>query len=214
LKKFCCISDTHSSHNLVNVEPCDFVVHAGDAFRNSDIDKAAEFINWFAGLPAKYKILVGGNHDRFISKKPDEFRELIANKIIYLENSGIGIEGIRFWGSPSVKWCGPYRHFTFKNVSEEQTIFEKIPTNIDVLVTHSPPYGILDFVPDNNDVDNCLGSKVLLEKIHEIKPKYHIFGHIHQSYGTFRNNHTFFVNACLVNDGEEPVNMPVYFDYM
>jgi len=210
-KKLCCISDTHSKHRYLDIDPCDFIIHSGDIFRKSKLDVILDFIDWFSNLPAKNKILVAGNHDRFIARENDTFRRLIDGKIIYLENTSSEIEGIKFWGSPCVKWCGPYQHFAYKNESESALIFNKIPEDTDILITHGPPFGILDWEL-GSDGKTHFGSKFLLNKVLEIKPKYHIFGHVHHSYGIYQTYDTVFINSCIVNNNEDPVNKPVYFE--
>jgi Icc-related predicted phosphoesterase len=213
IKKFCCISDTHGIHRGLDIEPCDFIIHSGDIFRKSKIEDILDFIDWFSSLPAVYKVLVAGNHDRFIDREKLNFLKLIEDKIFYLENSGIELEGIRFWGSPSVKWCAPYRHFAYSNEAEAEEIFSLIPENIDILITHGPPFGILD---SENGWDGIThhGSKSLLKNVLSIKPKYHIFGHVHKDYGIFKNEHTVFINSCILNNNETIVNMhnTFYFD--
>jgi Icc-related predicted phosphoesterase len=211
--KFCCISDTHGKHRDLSIEPCDFIIHSGDIFRKSKIETIIDFVDWYANLIARYKILVGGNHDRFIAQKKEIFIELIKDKIIYLENSGIEIEGIKFWGSPSVNWCGPYQYFAYSNEQEAEAIFEKIPFDTDFLITHGPPYGILDREYDSNGHAFHHGSMFLLERVLKIKPKYHLFGHVHKSYGIIHRKHTVFINSCMVNNNEELVNQPIFFEY-
>ncbi len=213
IKKVCCISDTHSFHNQLVIEPCDFVIHSGDILRKYKLEDVQEFIDWFSSLPARNKILVAGNHDRFIAKEKDKFLELMENKIIYLENSGIELEGVKFWGIPSVKWCGPYKHFTYKEETEERNIFNQIPPEIDILITHGPPYGILDHENLPGEKPHFHGSKVLLERVKTIKPKYHIFGHIHEAYGTFKTHETFFINATILNKSEEIIRKPITFEF-
>ncbi|MBU4485124.1 metallophosphoesterase, partial [bacterium] len=84
--------------------------------------------------------------------------------------------------------------------------FARIPDNIDILITHGPPYGILDSIP----AEKNLGSKALLEKVLQVKPKYHIFGHIHHGYGEYidANNNINFMNVSLLDEGYNFVNEP------
>jgi Icc-related predicted phosphoesterase len=213
MKKFCCISDTHGIHKKLDIPPCDFLVHSGDIHKKYKIEFVRDFVEWFVHAPSRYKILVAGNHDRFIAREKERFLEMIDGKIIYLENSGTEIEGIKFWGIPSVKWCGPYKHFTYLTSDEEVRIFSKIPVATDILITHSPPYGILDSSPDIRNEGGRRGSKALLDMVNRIRPRYHIFGHEHTAYGIMQNQHTIFINSSIVNNSESLLNKPIIFDF-
>jgi Icc-related predicted phosphoesterase len=210
--KFSCISDTHGIPDKLKIESSDFIIHSGDILKKYKLEQVEEFVHWYSNLPAKYKILVAGNHDRFMTREKQTFLDMIKDKIIYLENSGIELEGIKFWGSPSVKWCGPYKHFTFMDETEAQEIFSQIPPDTDILISHGPPYGILD---SDSELDGTYhhGSKALLERILQIKPRYHVFGHVHRNYGQFQNEHTIFINSCIVSNDEIPENNPFVFEF-
>ena len=102
--------------------------------------------------------------------------------------------------------------FQLKNSNESKKIFDQIPTDIkiDILISHGPPYRILDKTLKGSHVgDNYLYSKV----INEIKPKVMIFGHIHESFGIYQSDNidTTFINAAqhhgihLKNKSNQPI---------
>lgn len=85
-----------------------------------------------------------------------------------------------------------------------EELWKSIPENIDVLITHGPPYGILDKTYDKVNA----GCKGLLKFVERLKPKVHIFGHIHEAYGELKVGDTHFYNASYVNLGYRPANDP------
>lgn len=173
------------------------LVHSGDVSGRGTEAEIRRFLDWFSGLPYMHKILISGNHDFFFEvAKPEEVAALIAEYpgITYLNDSGATIEGIKFWGSPVT----PYFHnWAFNRwPSEIQPHWDLIPDGIDVLITHGPPHNILD--KTHYDRLN-VGCPRLLEKVKQIKPKVHAFGHIHEARGKVEQDGTTFINASMVN---------------
>jgi Icc-related predicted phosphoesterase len=203
--KITTISDTHSSYNRLWIQETDILIHSGDIDCQYSTQEFISFINWFRKQPAKYKILVAGNHDcwfedhyNFVAQYCDEFN------IIYLENSGCEIEGLKFWGSP---YTPMFMNWAFmRNRGKDMfEIWKNIPKNLDVLITHGPPFGILD----KNLENDCVGCEELLKKVKEVEPKYHLFGHIHGSQGILKKEKTTFINASVMNEDYVVVNQPV-----
>jgi Icc-related predicted phosphoesterase len=89
--------------------------------------------------------------------------------------------------------------------SKLEAKWAKIPHDIDILITHSPPFAILD--QDYMGI-NC-GDIALKERIDQISLKLHVFGHIHAGHGQVKFSGTMFVNAAHMNDNYEPVNKPI-----
>lgn len=208
--KFVCLSDTHGNHRTVNVPNGDVIIHCGDITHKSNHAEVSDFISWFAGLNFSHKILVAGNHDRFIRKRKQEFMELIAShNIDYLENTAIKINGHSIFGSPFTLNNACIGAFTYHGTPEAERIWSEIPDEVDILVTHAPPKGFRDFSKTEN---NNAGCQVLREKVLSVKPRYHIFGHIHESYGVETYGDSVFINASLANGSEEIVNNPVVFE--
>ena len=204
------LSDTHGNHHSVDVPPGDIIIHCGDITLKSNLSEVTDFVLWFASLNFQYKILVAGNHDRFIRKKKPEFLELIkSHKISYLENSSIRINGFSIFGSPFSPNYGGLGAFTYFDTPEAERIWNLIPENINILVTHAPPKGLRDFSKTFNKNAGC---QVLREKVLSIKPRYHIFGHIHESYGIEAHGDSMFINASLSNGSGEIINKPVVLE--
>jgi Icc-related predicted phosphoesterase len=136
-----------------------------------------------------------------------EIQKLIPENIIYLKNSAAEIDGIKIWGSPYTPWFFNWA-FNERRGALISKHWQLIPENTDVLITHGPVFGILDTVINEQHV----GCKDLLQKIIELKPKVHICGHIHESYGSVKKSGTRFINASLLNEAYELVNKPVVFE--
>jgi Icc-related predicted phosphoesterase len=172
------------------------LVHAGDVSGRGTETEIRQFLDWFSKLPYMHKVLIAGNHDFFFEvAKPEEVAALIAEYpgITYLNDSGATIEGIKFWGSPVTPF---FHNWAFNRYSNEiKPHWDMIPEGIDVLITHGPPKGILDFT--EYDRDN-VGCPTLLKKVKQIKPKVHVFGHIHEARGKEEIDGTVYINASMV----------------
>lgn len=204
------ISDTHGKHHSVFIPEGDVIIHCGDITRKSNLSEITDFIEWFGGLNFQYKILVAGNHDRFIGKRKPEFFELIsANKISYLENTLVRVNGFTVFGSPYTLNYAGIGVFTYFDNPEAERIWSHIPEKVDILVTHAPPRGFRDFSRAENKNAGC---QVLREKVLSVKPRFHVFGHIHESYGIEQYEDSVFINASVTNGSEEIVNNPVVFE--
>ncbi len=206
--KLVCISDTHGKYENIKLPKGDVLIHAGDITTRGSQEQLVEFCNWLKILKYKYIILIAGNHDKFCQISGDETKKIFKHKnIFYLNESGCEIEGIKFWGSP---WTPKFGNWFFNIVpGEEKKYWEKIPLNTDVLITHGPRWGILD---ENTFIENC-GCPILGEKIDQITNlKAHIFGHIHESYGTINHQHVKYVNASVCNFMYVPENLPIIID--
>lgn len=204
------LSDTHGNHRSVDVPAGDVIIHCGDITRKSNLSEVTDFIEWFAGLNFQHKILVAGNHDRFIRKKKQEFLELISShKIDYLENRSIEVNGHLIFGSPFSLNYGGLGAFSYHDTPEARRIWSQIPENTDILVTHAPPRGFRDFIRTENRNAGC---QVLRERVLSIRPRYHIFGHIHESYGIETDGDSVFINASLSNGSGEIINRPMVIE--
>lgn len=200
-------SDTHERHGDIEIPEGDIFIHAGD-FSNRGSTKSVQEFNTFLGtLPHRHKIIIAGNHDLCFEKKNAEARALITNAI-YLQDEAITLEGIHFYGSPWQPWFFSWA-FNLKKPEELREKWAKIPEKTDILITHGPPYGY----GDRTTRGDLVGCKELLKRIQVLKPRYHIFGHIHEGAGQFQSESTTFINASNCNFHYEPVNPPIVFDY-
>ena len=202
------ISDTHSRHSKISPMPeGDILIHSGDATERGGIDEIAAFNEWLGALPYKHKIFVAGNHDWLFERSP-QFAPTMMTNAHYLLDSFIVVEGLKIYGAP---WQPRFFDWAF-NVDRGEKIAKKwqlIPDDIDVLITHGPPYGILDEVAIRHEHVGC---EELLPIVKRIKPRAHIFGHIHSGYGMIEQDGIKFVNASTCNEAYQPVNAPIVFD--
>jgi len=215
-----CVSDTHM-HKFEPPEG-DVLIHAGDhTFRGTQIE-LEEVKEHLDSIKDRYKhiILIAGNHD-WLFKRDEQTARDIFKDYIYLQDSSVIIEGVKIYGSP---WQPRFGWWAF-NLERGQDIkakWDMIPEDTDILVTHGPPYGKGDKVYRGVIHDEMMdqqlseyervGCKDLKQAVERIKPKYHIFGHIHSGYGTYKNEDTTFINASIVNERYENVNTPIVFD--
>ncbi|HEX9927372.1 MAG TPA: metallophosphatase domain-containing protein [Pyrinomonadaceae bacterium] len=208
------LSDTHNCNEQISVPDGDVLIHAGDATNRGQLDEIVVFNEWFSGLPHEHKIFVAGNHDWLFEKCPKYAQSLVAKNIIYLQDSAVEIEGLKFYGSP---WQPRFFDWAF-NLNRGSELAEKwklIPDDTDVLITHGPPNGILDAVSRGNWIENT-GCEELIKRIEEIaafgKLKIHVFGHIHCGYGEAEKFGVRFVNASNCDEDYLPTNMPIVVD--
>jgi len=175
--KICHISDTHSNHRELILPESDILICSGDVSYNKDT--FIDFLEWFSKQEAKYKIFVSGNHEEFPFNNGYQNTFDLCNDygVIYLEDTEVIIEGLKFYGSP---WTSEFRDFYFiKTELGLEEVWDKIPDDIDILITHSPAFGVLDRLHSVH-----LGSPSLEDRLKELKHlTYHFFGHIHNDYG-------------------------------
>lgn len=192
-----CISDTHELHRELDLPDGDILIHAGDFTMFSKSTAAIlDFNEWLGELPHRFKVVVPGNHEFFLEADPSK-RELISNAIMLI-NERVEIMGLSIWGSPTTSLYGGA--FGLSSAVDRTKLYAQIPNEVDILVTHGPPYGILDHTPGALHQAGC---PQLLEAVNRLKPKLHVFGHIHGSHGMFSNDATLFVNAALLGpDGD------------
>lgn len=221
-----CISDTHEQHTALNqylydsvfTHNVDMIICAGDTANNKssalNYNPQLDFIQWFSELPFKYKLYVPGNHNTSEHKIDKKIYE-DAN-IIRLLHQPITIENINFFGSPYTPTFGEGWAFNV-NRHKLQPYWEDIPFNTDILITHGPPKGILDVASRDHNFTEQVGCKSLLNRVFQIQPQYHIFGHLHDEDTIFNHgirdiNGTRFVNASIVDLYHKPVNTPIIIE--
>lgn len=206
-----CISDTHGINHPASVPDGDVLIHAGDLSIGGEIYEIQQSLGWLRRLPHKHKIFIGGNHDKALAMDGlNPFKEQMKshkgkNPLIYLENAMVEIGGLRIFGSPTTRTFGVIKAF-MKSGEALDRHWTNIPT-CDVLVTHGPPLGILDELVSHTHMNGKVTEQVehlgcvhLLNAVREIKPKLHIFGHIHAGRGVELVNGTIFVNASMIDE--------------
>lgn len=211
--KIICISDTHEKHKKLSLPEGDMLIHAGDATYLGEKQYIESFSAWLNKQPHKYKIWVPGNHDKLFER--DEAAGLKALKlycsdVIYLNDSGIEIEGIKIWGSPVQP---PFMSWAFNRDSTEiKKSWDKIPLDTDILITHGPPARRLDKSSPKNYTG--YGCPLLLDKVKEVKPKLHVFGHIHGGSGILEKDGTVFINASVLDEAYLLSHYPTEVEYV
>lgn len=170
------LSDTHNQHHQMTVLPeADVIIHSGDISFAGSEDEVMDFIRWFSSLPYKYKIFIAGNHDNCLHETNIDG---LPESCFYLCNSSVIIDGLKFYGVPM------FMEDAMSGKYDE--IIQRIPDDTDILITHQPPYGILDFSENIH-----YGDHGLLQTVLDIRPRYHLFGHIHDTCGVERTSQCF-----------------------
>jgi predicted phosphohydrolase len=199
-----CVSDTHRMHDGLVVPEGDLLVHAGDSTKRGRLVEIEEVDRWLGTLPHPHKVIIAGNHD-FAFERGPEARARITHAT-YLQDELATVLGLRIWGSP---WQPRFFDWAFN--ADRGRLWEKwalIPADVDVLVTHGPPMGILDVTASGEHV----GCEELLRELDRVRPRLHVFGHIHEAYGIVRRGETTFVNASTCDLSYQPVQPPIVVD--
>jgi len=203
------ISDTHSSHWLFTIPECDILIHSGDCMNSGYYEQELiDFNNWIQKQPAKHKIIVPGNHDRLAENNTKRFKELLPNIHVLIEEY-IEIEGLKIFGTP---YQPEFNNWAFNLPMGSKKLISKwkrIPKHLDILITHCPPFGILDYYKEQQ-----LGDPNLLDRVKTVLPKYHVFGHIHldNHVQIHKEFNITFINASVLNNHYHVFNQPVIID--
>ena len=183
------ISDTHGLHRQMKDLPmADVIIHSGDFSNSGTEEEVLDFLNWLIELPYQHKIFVTGNHDLCLWDA-DGIEDLPDN-IYFLQDKSVTIDGKKFFGLA-------YNH------SEDL-----IPDDADVVITHEPPIMMLD---ESSGIH--WGNAPLRNRILKVKPRYHLFGHAHNGYGTIKQDGIIFSNAAVLNDCLQMTRKPKFFEF-
>lgn len=209
--KIDCISDLHLYFGP-KLDGGDILVIAGDiSYVGKPVD-FMEFNNWLGKYKDMYKAIVftPGNHDIGSQRDISLFKSLVPNVTHYLINESANILGLNFFGSPMTPTFFDWAWMADRGEPIKR-YWDMIPSDTDVIITHGPAFGILDKCADMNNSTRFVhvGCEELLKTIQRIKPKAHIFGHIHEGYGTISKDGTIFVNAAIMDGAYNPVNKPI-----
>ena len=203
-------ADTHQFHDELVVPTGDAVVCVGDVCRGGEREELDCFLGWFVALPHAHKLFVAGNHDRCLETELDDVRQRFPG-VRFLQDEGVDVGGVSFWGSP---WTPTYNDWAFMLPRGERLAerWSLIPDGVDVLVTHGPPRGILDDVSAYRtgadgaglgDDERFAGCADLRARVRVVRPRVHLFGHIHSQPGDRVDDGVRFVN-CTTNECELP----------
>jgi Icc-related predicted phosphoesterase len=248
-RKILCLSDTHDFQQYMkgdceNLPRAEILVHAGDFTVRGTATEVMHFRQWMNKLHVKRVVqcvvVVAGNHElsfeperakyEAVRIKQEELKRTLTSlpNLYYLEDSSIEIMGIRFYGSPWTTPIAGKMDWAFQRRDADLAdVWLKMPGRgeVDVLVTHSPPYGQGDqseYLDDQGriigtgKVSTHTGSRTLLEKVLEVEPILHVFGHFHKGYGVSRREgtSTVFVNACTCDEDYQPNNNPLLLQFI
>jgi Icc-related predicted phosphoesterase len=182
-------------HRRLEVPAGDVLVHSGDLTSEGTLSDYDDVFDWLDAMPHPYKLLVAGNHDSLFQHFATLIRTRIPKSITYLEDAETIIDGLKFWGSP---WTPgyPWMAFTYRAIKGGEKRWSSMPSDTNVLVTHGPPHGILDV----NKGGQHIGDSLLLERVLVVRPKLHLFGHVHEQNGRLERGGTTFVNAAIGDD--------------
>lgn len=233
--KVAVFSDTHTKHKQVELPECDIAIFAGDFTSVGHKHEVESFLNWYGKqYQCKQKVFIAGNHDKSFDKKffnsfedHDLFKEnehlgkpgwlidmldrarLVFN-IQYLENSYVMLEGLKIWGSPiTPSFYRQYWAFNADRNEEIQSYWNKIPKDANIIVTHGPVHGKLDYIPESSEYVGCVDLKA---KIEEINPMMFICGHIHSGRGIYNTDKTLYVNASIMDNQYNKQGEPMLFN--
>lgn len=239
--RFVLLSDTHGRHaRLPPVPEGDVLVHAGDLTVRGTFAEAADALRWLDALPHRHKLLVAGNHDFLFERDPDVSAGLVralAPGVTYLRDAGATVEGaggrrLRVWGSPWQPWFHGWA-FNLPRGAALAAVWARVPDDTEVLVTHTPPFGVLDRVlgpsgstprggsggrragPDGSPHvgGSHVGCEDLARRVGGLPAlQLHAFGHVHEAYGVADLDGVRYVNASVCTAAYAPTNPPVAVD--
>lgn len=218
--RFVCMSDTHSRKLQIDVPAGDVLLHAGDMTKIGQPGEFVQFSKLMQSLPHKYKVVIPGNHElgldptagrgatyNMAGGKRDECLKSITD-CIFLEDHWVKINGIKIYGSP---WQPEFAGWAYNldRGAPLQKVWEKIPDDTDVLMTHGPPIRHGDLCNSGLRAGCVDLMRTIQTRVH---PKYHVFGHIHEDPGMTSDGETYYINASTCNRQYRAVQDCIVFD--
>ena len=219
-----CISDTHGKHNEIRLPPGDILIHGGDFTKSGEVGNIESLSTYFLESGFGEICCIAGNHDmtlhpefykdnadRFHSKPFDcDVAQRALKHCTYLKDSSYTSHHgfIEIYGSP---WSPEFFNWAFNlpRGPESRKVWQKIPDSTDVLITHGPPLGRGDLTRQSGRA----GCYDLLEEVTKrVKPRVHVFGHIHEAAGVSFDGHTLYINASNLNLSYKASHRPVVVD--
>jgi len=219
--KIVALSDTHLYHNDIKIPEGDVLIHCGDATAMGTLREVSDFTKWFVEQPHDIKIFVPGNHDFLFEDSPELAVQMIDqwDNCYCLIDDELVADGVRFFGYP---WTPKYGDWAFMEDRESHDLMystQNIPEDVDVLITHGPPHGILDTTVRMRqgfgaatEIEESVGCELLRLRVEAIMPKIHVFGHIHEGHGnatiTYGDETTHFYNTCICDEKYKAIRKP------
>lgn len=209
MTRFVFLSDTHNQHKDLILPEGDILVHSGDACLHGTVKEFASFVEWFRNVEGfKHKIFVPGNHDMFVEEAYHMSMSMLDDDVHMLINRSIILDDISIYGAP---WSPNLRGWAFCPGDAIVHEWKKIPDKVDLLITHSPAYDLMD-KPHPPAQSPKYGCKDLAEALLKRRIRYHAFGHIHGSYGMSNYNDRIMINACNCDEEYDLINKPIVVD--
>ncbi len=202
-----------------SIPTSDLIIHSGDYTHVGYKHQVQQFCKWYNELKnVGKKIFINGNHEKHVETNPEFLESTLKQypNLVHLQDETYGLydmdvdKTINIYGSP---WQPEFCNWGFnlpRNGSELKEKWDNIPENTDILITHGPPHGILDVMEYD---PRHLGDELLRTRVDELKPKIHVFGHIHSGYGYAYINGTHFINAAVLNEEYNFENKPLTVDW-
>ncbi|KAF2772985.1 Metallo-dependent phosphatase [Teratosphaeria nubilosa] len=223
-----CISDTHNAApgEGFTLPKGDILIHAGDLTNQGSHAELKKAINWIEKADFAAKIVVAGNHDLSLDRtyhvkhadgwrvEADDFddcRKLLtgASSITYLEHSSAVIDlpekdiSLQIFGSPYSPARERKQNWAFQySERDADGIWNAIPANLDILITHSPPAGYCDTSAHWQEG----GCTSLLQHASRTRPLVHVCGHCHEGRDARIVRWNESNKECKLPDGATEVN--------
>ncbi len=197
------LSDTHGFHTQLRIPDGDILVHAGDFCTSGKEEQARAFARWFRNQPHAHKVVIAGNHDRSLEIDIG-LGDRLFEGATYLLDREATVLGLRFYGAP---WQPEFMGWAFNlpRGPALRKVWDRIPLGMDVLLTHGPPFRVLDRTAGGLFV----GCEELAAAIERTRPRVHVFGHIHEGAGAHQEGGVLFINASICTEAYSPTN-PIF----
>ena len=185
-------SDTHEQEP--ELPGGDLLIHAGDWSGCGNKNDTLKFIEWMKRIKPQFKhgiVVVPGNHELYVANREIEIRNKFRDiGVNFLVNKHTVIEGVCIYGTPHSL---PFFNWAYMASEQQcQNTYKRIRLDTQIIVSHGPAKGLLDWVPRGENV----GSQALLDAIDRVKPKYCFVGHIHEMYGHVTHGPTEYYNVA------------------
>lgn len=211
-------SDTHNRHKVIedDLPGGHILFFTGDCSERGGQHEVHNFMKWFGNIKTyDYKVMIAGNHDRFIEWQPDHFKSMLKmdelyGDFIYLQDEAIELCGLNIYGSPWQPWFHDWAFNLPREGEELKKKWDDIPENTDILLTHGPPKKILDWVKRE---PSGVGCELLNTRVFQVNPTIHAFGHVHECWGEKKINDIIFINGTIMDSHYTPSNKPITLDY-
>lgn len=206
-----CVSDTHLGHRALRLPPGDVLLHGGDILLEShcadpaSLSQLTDFNAWIREQPFRHKLCIAGNHDGALLELGVEGTRRHLDAATYLQDTCVIVAGLRIHGTPLSVGVSHNSAFQPQAGYDELAALRKIQAGLDILMTHGPA----------GSGPGTLGraSALLEEHVRQVKPAYHVCGHLHTRWGVVMHDYgTLLINASSANALYAVARPPIVFD--